>query len=232
MEAYAGSQYHPRQPMDQRRINTGTPSAEAGGTDLPHEVQFATVGGGVMKFYGTLFLILSCLSAAAAQDAPQQTDSPPGLTVVKVKYERRRDDRDVRSSTSSDPGAFENTGVMPTGKTPIIYLYEYSAQLRNGSPKNIKWLYWAHVVSDGRTKLQLDRQEFVSFEKIFTNQKQTLVGRKRFSHVADYEQRKKDGPPLDERVEFICVGYGDGTLWHSPSVSESQCRETEKRRKP
>ena len=185
-----------------------------------------------MKLYGIMWLVLFYVTPYAAQEASQQPESPPGLVVVKVKYERHRDDRDVRSSTSSDPGAFENTGIMPTGKTPTIYLYEYSAQLRNESPKNIKWLYWAHVISDGGTKLQLDRQEFVSFEKISTNEKETIVGRKRFAHVADYETRKKNAPPLEERVEFICVGYNDGTLWHSPSVSESQCREAEKRRKP
>ena len=184
-----------------------------------------------MKLYGLLLLVLFCVGAGAAQERRKQSESPPGLVVMKVKYERHREDHDVRS-TSTDPGAFENTGILPTGKTPTIYVYEYSALLRNDSPKNIKWLYWAHIISDAGTKLQLDRQEFVSFEKIATNQKETILGRKRFSHVADYEQRKKNGPQLEERVEFICVGYDDGTLWHASSVTESDCRETEKRRKP
>jgi len=184
-----------------------------------------------MKLCGLLLLVLFCVGAGAAQELPKQSDSPSGLIVMKVKYERHREDHDVRS-TSTDPGAFENTGILPTGKTPTVYVYEYSALLRNDSPKNIKWLYWAHIISDAGTKLQLDRQEFVSFEKIATNQKETILGRKRFSHVADYEQRKKNGPQLEERVEFICVGYDDGTLWHASSVTESDCRETEKRRKP
>jgi len=185
-----------------------------------------------MGLYGILLLVLFGVSQCAAQDVPKEPESPAGLVVMKVKYERHRDDRDVRSSTSSDPGAFENTGIMPTGKTPTIYLYEYSAQLRNDSPKNIRWLYWAHVITDRGTKLQLDRQEFVSFEKISTNQKETILGSKRFSHVADYEQRKKNAPAIEERIEFICVGYDDGALWHSSSVSESRCREVQKRRKP
>ena len=184
-----------------------------------------------MKLCGIILLGLFCVGRCAAQILPKQSDSPSGLIVMKVKYERHREDHDVRS-TSTDPGAFENTGILPTGKTPAIYVYEYSALLRNDSPKNIKWLYWAHIISDAGTKLQLDRQEFVSFEKIATNQKETILGRKRFSHVADYEQRKKDGPRLEERVEFICVGYDDGTLWHASSVSEPQCRAAEKRRKP
>jgi hypothetical protein len=178
-----------------------------------------------------LFLVLFCISQCAAQELSRQSESPSGLVVIKVKYERRREDHDVRS-TSTDPGAFENSGIMPTGKTPTVYVYEYSTLLRNDSPKKIKWLYWAHVISDPGTKQQLDRQEFVSFEKVSPNQKETVLGRKRFSHLADYEQRKKDAPRLEERVEFICVGYDDGTLWHAASVSESQCRETEKRRKP
>jgi hypothetical protein len=183
-----------------------------------------------MKLCGFLLTVLAYAGTCFAQEV-RQHDSPPGLVVLKVKYERYREDRDVRS-TSSDPGALENTGVMPTGKTPIIYMYQYSVQLRNDSSKNIKWLYWAHIVSDAGSKLQLDRQEFVSFEKIAANQKETLLGRKRFSHIADYEARKKDGPRLEERVEFICVGYADGTLWHTPAMSESDCREVEKRRKP
>lgn len=184
-----------------------------------------------MRLYGIVLLALFSVSRCAAQDAPKPPESPPGLVVMKVKYERRREDHDVRS-TSTDPGALENTGIMPTSKTATIYVYEYTAQLRNDSPKNVQWLYWAHVISDGGTKLQLDRQEFVSFEKISTNQKETVRGRKRFSHVAEYEQRKKNAPAIEERVEFICVGYADGRLWHSPSISESDCRETGKRHKP
>jgi hypothetical protein len=184
-----------------------------------------------MKLHGLLLLTLVCAGPPATQELPKQFDSPPGVTVLKVKYERHREEHDVRS-TSTDPGAFENTGILPTGKSPTIYLYEYSAQLRNDSPKNIKWLYWAHIISDGETGVQLDRQEFVSFEKISTNEKETVLGRKRFSHVADYEQRKKNRARLDERVDFICVGYDDGTLWHASSLSETECREAEKRRKP
>ena len=184
-----------------------------------------------MRLYGILLLVPFCVNLCAAQEVPKQSDSPPGLVGMKVKYERRREDHDVRS-TSTDPGAFENTGIMPTGKSPTVYVYEYSAQLRNESTKNIKWLYWTHIITDAGTKLQLDRQEFVSFEKISANQKETILGRKRFSHVADYEQRKKNEPRPEERVEFICVGYDDGSLWHSPLVSESRCREAEKRRKP
>ena len=40
-----------------------------------------------------------------------------------------------------------------------------------------------------------------------------------------------NGPPVDERVEFIRVAYEDGTLWHLPLIPESQCREAEKRGK-
>lgn len=184
-----------------------------------------------MKLCGIFLLVLAYVGACARQELSKQADAPPGLVVMKVKYDRRREDYDVRS-TSNDPGALENTGIMPTGKTPTVYVYEYSVQLRNDSPKNIKWLYWAHIISDGITKLQLDRQEFVSFDKISTNQKETVLGRKRFAHVAEYEQRKKNAPSIEERVEFNCVGFADGTLWHSPSVSESQCRDAEKRRKP
>lgn len=184
-----------------------------------------------MKLYAILSLALLCVDLCAAQEVSKQPESPPGLVVMKVKYERYRENHDMRS-TSTDPGAFESTGIMATGKMPTIYVYEYFAQLRNDSPKNLKWLYWAHVISDSGTKLQLDRQEFVSFEKISANRKETIRGRKRFSHVAEYEQRKKNAPPIEERVEFVCVGYDDGTLWHSSSVSESQCREAEKQRKP
>ncbi|HYX29154.1 MAG TPA: hypothetical protein VE863_11350 [Pyrinomonadaceae bacterium] len=184
-----------------------------------------------MKLLGAFIAVLACASLIAAQEVSQKPDVPPGLVVVKVKRERHREDHDV-TSTSTDPTAMQNTGVMPgKGGSPTEYVYEYWLDLRNDSANKIRWLSWRYVLSDPTSKQELDRAEFVSFDKISAAQKKTVVGRKRFTLAGSADPKKKDPAPLDERVEFLCVGYDDGSLWHAPSVSEAQCRETDKRGK-
>ena len=177
--------------------------------------------------------VLVFAGLCAAQQAPERPDSPPGLVVLKVKRERHRDEHDVRQ-TATDPNLSQSTGIMPSGATPTTYVYEYWVDIRNDLPKKVTWFSWVYVLSDLNSKQELDRQEFVSFEKISAAQKKTVVGRKRFpptDPAGTDTLKKKNGPPVDERVEFICVAYEDGTLWHSPLIPESQCREAEKRGK-
>ena len=183
-----------------------------------------------LRLPAILVVVLVGAGLCAAQQTPEQQDSPSGLVVLKVKRERHREDHDVRV-TATDPTLTQSTGIMPTGATPTIYLYEYWLDMRNDSSKKVTWFNWVYVLTDQNSKQELDRQEFVTFEKIPAAQKKTVVGRKRFPPAGPGgpdDLKKKNGPTVDERVEFICVVYEDGTLWHSPLISETHCREAGK----
>jgi hypothetical protein len=185
-----------------------------------------------MKFPTILLILFACAGLCVSQDAPKQDESPAGLSVLKVKRERRREQpTDVRH-TATDPDALNNTGIMPSGgggQFPT-FVYEYSAEIRNDSAKAIKWLSCVYRSFDPQDKQQTDRQDIVSFDKISPGKKTTVTSRKRIGSMQPGGDARK-GAPLEERVELRCVGYDDGTLWHAPQLSESQCRDTEKRGK-
>ena len=188
-----------------------------------------------MNLERILLIIFACVGLCSAQEAPQGDDSPPGVVVLKVKRERRREQPSDVRHTATDPDALNNGGIMPSGGGSNFqtFAYEYSVEIRNDSPKGIRWLGWIYVVTDPDNKQELDRQEFTSFDKIAIGQKKTANGRKRIPpmHPGSGAPKKKNGSPLDERVQFVCVGYDDGALWHPSFIPESHCREAEKRGK-
>jgi hypothetical protein len=181
----------------------------------------------------TILLILFAASLCLSQDVTQRDDSSSGLVVLKLKRERRREQPNDVRHTATDPDALNNTGVMPSGGGSQFpnFIYEYSAEIRNDSPKSIKWLSCVYHLFDPESKQETDRQDMVSFDKISAGQKKTVTARKRIASTQPGAGDSRKGAPLDERVEFRCVGYDDGTLWHAPMVSESQCRDMEKRGK-
>lgn len=189
-----------------------------------------------MKLFSVIVLAFAGVSFCYAQEASQPVDSLSGLVVVKAKRERRREQpTDVRH-TATSPDALNNTGIMPSGggSTFPTFVYEYSAEIRNDSPKGVKWLSWLYVMTDPDTKQELDRQQFTSFDKIAAGQKKTAIGRKRIPPMqpgTGDPKKKKDGAPFAERVELVCVGYDDGSLWRPSFIPESHCREAEKRGK-
>ena len=197
-----------------------------------------------MKSVRLLLLCLVCAGVCAAQEVSVQ-DSPPGLVVLKLKWERQivapaNLDRPVSdaSRSASDPDALNNPGGLPTrSKSPFArlpFLYLYSVEVRNDGAKKIRWASWEYVLSDPGSKKEMGRHKFASSEKIDTAKKKTLRGRTQAppSRTVSAEGLGKDkGSPYDERVEFRCVKYDDGTWWHHPSVQESDCVEAEKRAK-
>jgi hypothetical protein len=188
----------------------------------------------MMKTLKILLPLFACATICAAQEAATPTDSPEGLVVVKSKRERRREQpQDVRN-TATDPDALNNTGVMPGsgGSNFPNFVYEYSAEIKNDSSKAVKWLSWIYKVIDPDDKKEVDRQEFSSFDKIAAGQKKTVNGHKRISPTQPPpDVKKKNGTPYEDRVEFICVGFDDGSLWHPSYIPESHCRDAEKRGK-
>jgi hypothetical protein len=189
-----------------------------------------------MKILSLMALLVVAANLNVGREVSSQDDSPAGLVVVEVKREKRREQpTDVRH-TATDPDALQNTSMMPGGGGSNFptFVYEYSAEIKNDSPKAVKWLSWMYVLTDPDGKQELDRKEFTSFDKIGVGQKKTVNASKRIAPMqpghAD-PKKKKDGSPFQERVEFVCVGYDDGTLWHAPSISESHCRDAQKRGK-
>ena len=155
-----------------------------------------------MKLARMLPAVLVCAGLCAAQQTPEPQDAPSGLVVLKVKRERHREEHDVKV-TATDPNLSQSTGIMPSGATPTMYVYEYWLDIRNDSAKKVMWLSWVYVLSDPNSKQELDRQEFVTFEKISAAQKKTVVGRKRFPPseaelIAELVRR--DLPYYDPRI--------------------------------
>jgi hypothetical protein len=197
-----------------------------------------------MKSLWMLLTFLICAGVCAAQEVPARRDAPPSLVILKLKWERQLDHspdagrpaHDGGPSAASDPDALNNPGgLQTTGRSPFLpYIYQYSVEVRNDHAKKIRWLSWDYVLSDPRSKRELGRHKFVSSEKIGPAKRKTLSGRTRATplQVVSAERLGKDkGSVYEERVEFRCVSYDDGTWWHHPSMQESECVEAEKRGK-
>lgn len=196
-----------------------------------------------MKSLVLLLTLLTCSCLCGAQEGPAQADAPPNLIVLKLKWERRLDPNPNSPKSPQDPGRTpaepdavnDPAGVVTTSKSAFPpYVYDYSVEVRNDSARKIKWISWVYLLSDPSTRKELGRHEFVTFDKIAPGEKKTLRARKRSSPsrlISADDLKKKNGPAYDERVEFRCVAYDDGTFWHRASMLESECAETEKRGK-
>jgi hypothetical protein len=196
-----------------------------------------------MKLLAHLLLLMTCMSLCAAQEPKAQPDAPPGLVVLKVKWERRLESvaDSARSSqgisrTASSPDALNND-VLPTPSKSTFppYVYEYKVEIRNDLDKKINSLKWVYVLVDLTNHDELGRHEFVANDKIGPGEKKTLIAIKRSapSQLVSVENlKKKKGAGYEERVDFQCVAYSDGTIWHAPSIPEYACADMEKQRKP
>ena len=197
-----------------------------------------------MKSLRMILALLVCASLCAAQGVPARLEAPPGLVILKLKWERQLDlsasskrPAHDASRSASDPDALNNPGGLMTtaGRSPFPpYVYQYSIEVRNDHAKKIRWLSWEYVLRDPSSKREMGRHKFVSFEEIGPAKRKALHGRTRSlpTRLVSAEGLK-DGkePAYVEHVEFRCVAYDDGTWWHPPSMQESECVETGKRAK-
>jgi hypothetical protein len=197
-----------------------------------------------MKTLRTLMTFLACAGVCAAQEVAARRDAPPGIVILKLKWERHLDPSpaaarpapDASRSAVSEPDALSNPGGLQTaGRSPFPpYIYQYSVEVRNDDAKRIRWLSWEYVLNDPGSKRELGRHEFASSEKIGSAQRKTLRGRTRSapSQVVSAERLGKDKVSIyEDHVEFRCVAYDDGTWWHNSLTQESDCVEAEKRAK-
>ncbi|HEX8774100.1 MAG TPA: hypothetical protein VF735_10860 [Pyrinomonadaceae bacterium] len=188
-------------------------------------------------------LCLFCVCVARAQDAKDSL-APPAVTVIKLKWSRElqpfRQYRDLvapRSYSEEFFPTFDSNSTLPSARPRRVpspfppsgrfsYIYVYSAKLMNDSAKAIKAVAWDYVFSNPGSNEELKRHQFYSFRKIRAHEKGTLRGSSAAppSNVVSAGGLGKDGrSPYDERVEFRCVFYADGTEWKHPAASELEC---------
>lgn len=198
---------------------------------------------------GLLTLLLSLLCACSIAQAQATITGPtpaasPAITVTKVKWARYYQQPLRRGSYStgasyptpdwfpsldpfSSPRSRQEPSYSPfppSGR--LSYVYEYSAKIVNDRPQAIRAIAWDYVISDPVSHEELRRHHFYNYEKIGKNSEATLKGKSAAppSNVVTVSGLGKDNrSPYDERVEFMCVVYADGTTWQNPSAREGEC---------
>lgn len=188
---------------------------------------------------------LACACACAAQGggAPVSS-SPPGVVIIKLKRERQSEQELPSygaSRTISEPDAMNDPGgIVTTSRPPFPQrtrgpeVYKFSVEIKNGGAQEIRWLSWEYVVSNSANGKELGRYEFSSHEKISPTKKRTLRGQARLTPApgaGGVRPGHGERTSYEERVEFRCMAYNDGTWWHHPSVREFDCIEAERRGK-
>jgi len=192
-----------------------------------------------MTFSYFLFCFLALL--LLGQETPKN-DTPPGVTVVKYKWQRigagptvdagfKAESDSPSGNASSDPNAPAQASGISDRVTPF---FMYSVEVKNEGNKSIKAILWDYLIADSKSNEELGRHEFVSFEKVSRNSVKTLTVRSRVtpSRIVTVQ----DSPPtanltVVEHVTLKCVVYDDGTVWQQSPAWEQSCEVLRKRAK-
>lgn len=179
-----------------------------------------------------LAVFISVLSdvPALCQDT-SRTELPPGVTVLKVKWETQANvsTADGPPGASADPNL--NRLPLPSQSTTTTIvrtqLYVYSMELSNNGPKTIKALAWDFIFADAANKMELKRQSLANLQTIGTNQKKTI----RFTTQAAPPKLVSAGAlEKDKRSPFIqsanirCLLFTDDSVWEQ-SKAKGACSE-------
>jgi hypothetical protein len=188
----------------------------------------------------TTLLILVLTLAFWGQDATRN-DSPPGVTIVKYKWQRigvgPTVDATFKAENDSPTGGSSDTNVPPQAsglrdrESPFFL---YSLELRNDTSKSIRAILWDYLIIDSKANEELGRHEFVSFEKVGRGGARTITVRSRLlpSRLVTVE----DSPPTTtltvvERVVLKCVVFDDGSVWQQTPTLGQSCEALRKRTK-
>lgn len=188
----------------------------------------------------TTLIVLMLTLVIWSQETPKN-DTPPGVTIVKYKWQRVgvgpavdaniKAESDSATGSTSDPNVPAQASGVSDRSTPFFL---YTLDLKNDGSKSIRAVLWDYLIVDSKVNEELGRHEFVSFEKVGRNSAKTLTVRSRLlpSRLVTVE----DSPPTStstvvERVVLKCVVFDDGSLWQqSPELGQS-CEALRKRAK-
>jgi hypothetical protein len=175
----------------------------------------------------SLFLLLVCswTLSLAAQDAPR-TQSPPGVTIGKYKWEPANAGPAVDPSIkaeSDSPGGDSSSSGSPDSQIGERQMFVYSVEVNNGGPKAIKAIRWDYIIADSKTGEELGSHEFESLEKIGRDKTKRLNARSRTSPTRIVRIQVSDKASTVERVVFKCVVYDDGSLWQQAGTPARLC---------
>ena len=185
------------------------------------------------------FLLWFLAANFCVQETPKN-DPPPGMTIVKYKWQRigagptvdagfKAESDSPSGTSSSDPNAPAQASGVSDRDTPF---FMYSVEVKNEGDKSIKAILWDYLIADSNSKEELGRHEFVSLEKVSRNSVKTLTVRSRItpSRVITVQ----GSPPtanstVVEHVMLKCVVYDNGTVWQQSSAWEQSCEALRKR---
>ena len=184
------------------------------------------------------FLVWFLAVNFCGQETPKN-DPPPGMTIVKYKWQRIgagptvdatfKAESDSPNGSTSDANVPAQASGISDRDTPF---FMYSVEVKNEGSESIKAILWDYLIIDSNSKEELGRHEFISLEKIARNSVKTLTVSSRItpSQVITVQ----GSPPtanstVVERVMLKCVVYDDGTVWQQSSAWEQSCEALRKR---
>ena len=188
----------------------------------------------------TTLLTLLLTLVLWSQDTPKD-DTPPGVTIVKYKWQRIgvgptvdatfKAENDSPTGSASDPNVPAQASGIKDRESPFFL---YSLELKNEGSKSIRAVLWDYLIIDSKSNEELGRHEFVSFEKVSRSSAKTLTVRSRLtpSRIVTVE----DSPPTTtltvvERVVLKCVVFDDGSVWQQSPALDQSCEALRKRTK-
>lgn len=173
-------------------------------------------------------LIVACASLLShGTHLPQevaQPDSPPGVTVLKVKWETFVTTGVATSGLPANAEVNQNRLLMPgqNVSAPVSQtrMYVYSMELSNNGRKAIQALAWDFIFTDATNKTELSRHSLANLQKISVNEKKTL----RFTTQASPPRIVSAGgleKPFTQIVNIQCLLFTDGSVWEQPKSNEA-----------
>ena len=190
----------------------------------------------LMKLTKLLVITAGLLIAGRAlcQEIPQP-DAPPGVTVLKVKWDTFVTTGVASSGVSTNAQVNQNRFLLPgqniSGTLEQTRMYVYSMELSNHGPKVIKAVAWDFIFTDAANHKELARHSLANLQQITVNEKKTL----RFTTQATPPKlvsvgglEKDQRRPFTESVNIQCLLFADNSVWEQPKSRGGACDDLQR----
>lgn len=182
-----------------------------------------------------LLILGACLlisSPVVSQDVAQ-SELPPGVSILKVKWDTFTTSTTVNGSLTTSPDNPNRLPVPTQGTTTTVVrtqLYVYSMELTNNGPKPINALAWDFIFTDSANNTELKRHTLANLQKIDVNQKKNLkfttqAAPPRIVSAADLEKNRRSA--FTQSANIRCLLFTDGSAWEQPK-SKGACSELQR----